>query len=460
MDGRQGMQSQVGRIGLECLMDRANIFFSSGYRFRGALDIAGLEASFIAIASAFGKFEYRLHFEAQDRFAWRPLVPRHSSHFRVVEGADLDLAFGELCRDSLALAEAGGHCPMAITVLRQSDSDEFIIVQTCEHTYLDARSAEFLFNRMIACYNAQRSGDAAARQAALAAVRRVRTVGGDEMVDLLGLDARAHADNLQALGAYPVADDGRHAIPLSDVPACLDGYRQQRFAPVIRFFACGELLARCRRHAPEVTQNSVICAALVKGFYLLNRARHGLPEHHTISFKMLSDLLAPEARERYSGNYIAFVPVSVDGGLPVEEIARQIHERIREFKTKKIDLSLFRATEDAVRAGLVGTVDDPLSFVVTNWNNYTFLDNADYLHGCASLRHQSGVNIDPRDTLGAVLVNRPILVINRSAPDEVCLSFFPSLRAEAENLRAAAAIGEVFSGRTDAAPEPGRGAAD
>lgn len=436
------MQTPVGAIGLECLMDRANIFFTSGYRFSGELNLAALEVSFLAVASAMRKFEYRLHFEAQNRFHWKH-VGHHRQHFRVVECDDIDQAFAELCRDSLSLTEDGAHCPMALTVLQQRGSNEFIIAQTSEHTYLDARSAEFLFNRLVAHYNALVKGDAGQQREILDAVRRVRTIGGDEMLEILGLDDAAHQDNLAGLGAYPVADEGRHAIPLQDVPACLDDYRKQRFAPVVRFFPLGELLARCRRHAPEVTKNSVICAALAKGFYNLGRQK-GLPERQTISFKMLSDLLVPELREHYGGNYIAFVPVSVDGERPVEEIAAQIHQRIREFKTKKIDVSLFRAVEDAVRQGVVGTVDDPLSFVVTNWNNYGFLNSPDYLHGCTALRHQSGVNIEPRDTLGAVLVNRPILVINQSAPDEVCLSLFPSLRSQAENEAVVASIGEVF----------------
>lgn len=437
------MQTAVGNLGLECLMDRANIFFTSGYRFAGPLDLAALEASFHAIAGALRKFEYRLHFEAQDRFSWRH-AGGHRRHFRALDCDDIDQAFAELCRNSLTLAEGELHCPMAVTVLRQRQGPEFIIAQTCEHTYLDARSAEFLFNRMVDHYNAQRHGDAAGQQAALDAVRRVRTIGSDEMLHLLGLDDAAHATNLAGLGGYPVADDGRHAIPLRDVPDCLAAYRRQRFAPVVRFYPLAPLLERCRRRHPEVTRNSVICAALAKAFYNLNRRTKDLPERQTISFKMLSDLLAPELRAHYGGNYIAFVPVSVDGERPVEEIAAQIHARIREFKTQKIDVSLFRAVEDAVRAGVVGTVDDPLSFVVTNWNNYAFLERADFLDGCTSLRHQSGVNIDPRDVLGAVLVNRPILVVNQSAADEVCVSLFPSLRAQAENEAVAAAIGEVF----------------
>lgn len=438
------MHSPVGTIGLECLMNRANILFTSGYRFAGALDLPKLEASFHAVAGAVEKFEYRLHFETQRQFAWKH-AGAHHRHFRVVGCADLDQAFGELCRDSLSLIENGRHCPMTLTILRQTDGDEFIIAQTSEHTYVDARSAEFLFNRLVDHYNALMRGETAAAAGIVASIRRLRTASGSEMLDLLGLDDAQHERNLQGLAGYPVADDGRYAIPLGEVPENLEAYRRQRFAPIVRFFPLGALLTRCRRRHPQVTRNAVICAALAKGVYELNRQDRRLPEKQTISFKMLSDLLAPELREQYGGNYIAFVPVSVDGELPVEEIACQIHQRIREFKAQKIDASLFRAVEDAVREGLVGTADDALSFVVTNWNNYRFLGKEDYLHGCTSLRHQSGVNIDPRDTLGAVLVNRPILVVNLSAPDEVCLSLFPSLRAEAENLDVAARIGEIFA---------------
>ena len=437
-------QSPVGTINLECLMNRANILFTSGYRFRGELNTDNLEASFLAIVDGIDKFEHRLHFKAQNDFRWQPAGAYHK-RVRVVDSDDIDDAFQELCRHSLSLLDGDSHCPMALTVIRdRGNSNEFIIAQTSEHTYVDARSAEIIFNRVVDYYNAMMRGDDERMAEISVAAKNSKTLSSEEMVKILTAEGHDREANIAGLVAYPVADVGEYAIPLATVPGCLDDYKKQRFAPVVEFFDVKDLLAQCREKYPEVTKNSVLCAALAKGFYNLNRQVKNKPEKHIISFKMLSDLLSPELRQAYCGNYIAFVPVSVEGDRPIEEMAKDIHDRIRHFKRSKLDVTVFKLTEEAVEAGLVGTADDPLSFVVTNWSNHRFLHNQEFIHGCESLRHRSGVNIEPKDTLGAILVNRPILVINMSRNDELCLSFFPSLRSEQENLEVAEHIGAVI----------------
>ncbi len=439
------MQSPVGAIGLECLMNRANILFTNGYRFKGELNLKNLEASYTAITSSVEKFAHQLHFESQNRFHWKPAGP-YRKPFEVLESDDLDQAFKDLCKNSLSLLEEGGHCPMVLSViLDKTIGKEFIIAQTTEHTYLDARGSESIFNKILEYYNALCRGELDRLPGIVDSAKDIKTLSGQQILQILSADGHDHEKNVEGLVAYPVADVGEYAIPLRAVPDCLENYKKQRFAPIVEFLDIKKLLDQCRARYPQVTQNSVICAALAKGFYNINRAVKKKPEEHLISFKMLSDLLAPELRQKYSGNYIAFVPVSVDGEKPIEEIAKQVHDRIREFKTTKLDVSIFKLTEEAVEQALVGTADDALSFVVTNWNNYRYLNSDEYLHGCQSVRHQSGVNIEPRDALGAILVNRPILVINMSAPDEVCLSFFPSLRSEEENLEVAKHIGDVIN---------------
>lgn len=436
----------TGAINLESLMSRANIFFTSGYRLRGELHLGWLQQSVEQVAAAVAKFNQALSYEAQNRYQWVDAGPM-APGFHVTECDDLQAGFEALCRDSLAFHGDGRHCPMTVTVLRQrGNPHEFIIAQTCEHTYVDARGAETVFNLVADHYNALCAGDAQAQAAAVDAARRLETLPGKEMGALLGGTGHDREANLALLGAYPLADAGRFVIQLNELPPLLEQYRAERHAPLVGFHDIGARLAECRALYPEVTQNSVICAVMAKACHDMGVQRRQVQPGHTVSFKMLSDLLEPSLRARYCGNYIAFVPVSVDGSLPLPEMAKAVHERIREFKQTRQDVTIFQLTEEAVDAGIVGQETDPLSFVVTNWNNYRYLGAQEYLHGCQSVRHQSGVNIAPRDTLGAGLVNRPVLVVNMSAPGEACISFFPSLRAQQENRELAGHIDALFGG--------------
>jgi hypothetical protein len=437
-------QAQVGKIGLESMMSRANILFTSGYRFKGDLNLDNLEASFITIVGCIIKFEYKIHFEAQGNFHWK-LGGEFDKRVQVIDCEDIEAEFDELCRHSLSLVEDDKHCPMRLTVIRDKNNpQDFIIAQTSEHTYLDARSSEVIFDWIVNYYNALTQGNTEQLAQVIAAAKNFKTLHSEEMINLLSADGHDREANVEHLNDYPLADVGGYAIPIDAVPECLENYKKQRFAPIKQFFNIAELLNLCRADYPEVSQNSVICAALVKGFYNLNVNVKQKDDKHLISFKMLSDLLSPELRQEYCGNYIAFVPVSVEADKPIQELAKDIHDRTRQIKQTKLDLTLFALTEEAIDAALVGTEEEPLSFVVTNWSNYRFLKNPQYLHGCESVRHQSGVNIEPVDVGGAVLVNRPILVINLSPNNELCLSFFPSLRSEAETLEVISHISDAF----------------
>jgi len=434
----------TGAINLESLMSRANIFFTSGYRLRGELHIGWLQQSVEQVVAAVAKFRQALSYEAQNRYQWVDAGPM-APCFHVTDCDDLQAGFEALCRDSLAFHGDGRHCPMTVTVLRQrGNPHEFIIAQTCEHTYVDARGAETVFNLVADHYNALCAGDARAQAAVLDAACRIETLAGKDMGALLGGAGHDRDANLAVLGAYPLADAGRFVIQLNELPPLLEQYRGERHAPLVGFHDIGARLAECRARYPEVTQNAVICAVMAKACHDMGVQRRQVPSGHTVSFKMLSDLLEPSLRARYAGNYIAFVPVSVDGSLALPEMAKAVHDRIREFKETRQDVTIFQLTEEAVDAGIVGQETDPLSFVVTNWNNYRYLGTREYLHGCQNVRHQSGVNIAPRDTLGAGLVNRPVMVVNMSAPGEACISFFPSLRAQQENRELAGHIEALF----------------
>lgn len=225
----------------------------------------------------------------------------------------------------------------------------------------------------------------------------------------------------------PNYDLGQHVIPISSLDNALADYRSTPRAPLIQYFNVDALIRDCRDKYPSLSKNSIICAAITKAIYAINVQEKAVDAKHNISFKMVSDILSPGMRQQYSGNYIAFVPVTVDGEKPLEDIAYDINCTVVDFKENELDTSVFALTEEAIRNALVGTADDPLSFIVTNWNNFSFIETKDFLLNCQSIRHQSGVNINPKDSLGAALVNRPVLVINFSPDGELCISQFPSL---------------------------------
>ena len=242
-----------------------------------------------------------------------------------------------------------------------------------------------------------------------------------------------------------MADEGQHAVSIGTFGEMLPKLRQRKRPPANFSANIADLVGKCRKKYPEVTKNAVITAALHKAIYQINRVHKGAEEQHLISGKMLSDLLTPEQRETYLGNYIAFVPFSTPGEIAIEDMAKQIHDRILEMRDKQLDLSCFELVEFLAEENAMGKDDEPLSYIITNWNNYLFMADKHYLHDCESLAHMSGVNVDPLDDIGGSLINRAVVVINMSFDDDLYVSMFPSLRDDTENHRLMAEMKRVIT---------------
>ncbi len=423
----------IGKLGLEGLMDRANIAFTNGYRFKGAIDVQQLQTSIQAVCNSIIKFEHQVHFISQDNFSWQNSAQRDYT-LRLVAITDLDEGFAILCSNSYVILRQQNHAPMSFTLIQPpspKNNTEFIIAQLCNHTYVDARSAEVIFNKIIELYNRLCQQDNSAAEAVLSSIQKLHTAPPDIVIEerFNASPKTNHKDNVEKIMSYQIDDVGQYAIPISDLDNTLIKYKATSRKPLIQFFRVDEMIRLCREKQPKISKNSIICAVLVRAIYNINVQEKGIEAEHIISFKMLSDILTPTMRQKYSGNYIAFVPVTVEGNQSLENIAKDIDDRVIEFKSTNLDVSVFSLTEDAVKAAMVGTADEPLSFIVTNWNNITFTTKEDFLNNCQSIRHQSGVNIEPKDCLGASLVNRPVFVINFSPNGELCLSLFPSLES-------------------------------
>ena len=439
--------SEVGKLGLEGLMERANIVFTSGYRFKGIIDETCFAKSIKAICHCIIKFNYQLNFKTQDNYTWDASSQRQYPLQSIVT-ADLDQGFSQLCKDSFTIFDKPNSEPMLFTLIKNTSEldDEFIISQSCNHIYVDARSAEVIFNNIINYYNALCSQDMATANDIILKTKALRTLSSDIVIEQCFTENpnANHDNNIEKIVDYPIIDFGKHAIPMNTLDETLTHYRKMPRAPLIQYFNVDDIINSCRKKHPKVSKNSVICAVIAKAIYNINVQEKGVKPNHIISFKMLSDILSPNLRQKYSGNYIAFVPVSVNGEKKLEEMANDINNRIVDFKKIDLDTSIFALTEEAISNALVGTADEPLSFVVTNWNNLSFTGTKNFLINCQSIRHQSGVNINPKDTLGAALVNRPLFVISFSPCGELCISQFPSLSSQAVNDNLGEHLNAIF----------------
>ncbi len=427
-------------------MSRAEILFTAGYVFQGDLNTENLREAFHAIVDNIGKFGHQIDFTAQNDFHWRPFAA-YEDRFHVLETDDLEEEFIELSARGFELRSSSKNFPMNLVVIKSTHPEtenRFILAQMCSHEYIDARSAETILHLIVDYYNAMEVNNYETMRELVSQASNLHTLHAEEMIQRLRTPDYDLEANVQHLASYPIADVGGHGVRLATLPELLPKFAERKRRPVTVVVDAKRMIEHCRTAFPEVTKNAVITGVLHKALYNINTEHLGKNEPHIISGKTVSDLLPADFRRRYIGNYIAFVPVSTPGEIPVEHISKGVHDRIVEFKSRQINLTCFELVEQGAAENAVGTADDELSYIITNWNNYRFLAGKSFLAGCESLAHLSAVNVDPLDAGGAALINRAVVVINLSFDDQLCFSMFPSLREDSENERLVAEVERLF----------------
>jgi hypothetical protein len=319
-------------------------------------------------------------------------------------------------------------------VIRQANSQKFCLAQMNQHTYVDARSAEIIFNKIIRNYNALTQNNYDISEKIIGEISVMTTLSANSIIkENMQNTEYDLGKNKQELLEYSCIDNGNHGIPIESLSVKLPLFLNTKRELTVKYFNIDKYINTCRKEYPEVSKNSIVSAIIAKAFDNLNIFDGKIPNDRRVSFKMVADILSVEQRHLYLGNYIAFMPCTVNGELSIAEIAKEINDRVIEFKKKRIDTAMFALVEDLAEQEAVGTFDDTVSFIMTNWTNHTFIQNENFLEGCTRIRHQSGVNVAPKNYPGAALVNRPVLATNFSPKGELCVSMFPSLDSDKVN---------------------------
>jgi hypothetical protein len=426
----------AGKISLDALLSRADMVFTTAFRFQGNLRLVVLSESFQAITREIGKFNMRLNFQAQNSFVWVPFEG-HRPTFHVVDANDSVDCVRELSSLAFQIRSDSNKAPINMLVLRSTEalSKEpiYTIVIQCSHEYIDARSSETLFQLIVDHYNGSVIGDAAVTSRAIEFARRLRTSSADELIRLAAAPGYNFAANLKEMESYPTLDNGGYIIRREHFPELIPKLAERKRMPTGFFVDSNAMVARCRAVNPKISRGAILTAVLHKALYNINVQHKGLPDKHLICGRVVSDILSPQLRQHFIGNFFAFVPVAAPGELPVEYIAKLIHDRIVEIKRRQLDLTCFQIVEFAANHDLFGTAEMEYSYSITNWVNHHFLSTRNLIAGCESLAHMSVANYYPKDEVGAMMVNRVFAGSNLSFDGLAYMSMLQSLRDDSEN---------------------------
>lgn len=444
----------IGPIHLEGIMHRCGILFLLGYRFVGQPDLARLRDSFEQVMGRVAKFRSEVGLDARASVAWRA---RTLPPAAVIErdSDDVMADFAELCADIFTVHAAMQQCPMMLVILRQPARDGqpagCLLVQVMDHAYCDARGGEALWNLVLDHYLASLAADAAKAEHALQQAAAFSTPGSDQLYRLgagnalLPLPWRRHLANVWHLLRYRLADGGGYAVKFADIRAQLPAYRAARRTPILHWVDMRDCIARCRERHPALTPNSVVTALVAKAVRQVSLTHKQRPpaQADTVSFRMLADILSPRQRKQYLGNYIAYVPLTLDAGAPLAELARQVEARTAQCRQQRLDLSQFRFLETAIARRWVGKVDDPVSYVITSVSNHRLGKRPHLLPGAEFVDMLGAVNAQPRDEMGGLMNNKPVVCSVLSPGQRLLLTFYPMIGPDDDNRRIAQAVSEL-----------------
>lgn len=438
----------IGQIHLEGMMYRCGILCVLGYRFIGLPDLCRLRASFEQVIGQVDKFCWDIQLDHQGQVQWQYRGPRVPAVIEQ-EAGDLHQAFAQCCAELFTLHEQSQQCPMMLVIVRQPAQPEqpeaCLLIQVMDHAYCDARSSEVLWGLVMDHYLASLHSDAVKQGQVLSLAKKLSTPGSNAIYRmgskhaLLPLPWHQHVRNVWQLVRHKQADGGGYAIPFKRIRAQLPAYCQSRREPIMRWVDLRHCIAQCRQQHAALTSNSVVTALVAQAVRQVNLHHKQLPPEKAdrISFRMLADILSPRQRKQYLGNYIAYVPLTLDASLPLAELALQVEARVSQCRQQRIDLSQFRFLETAISRRWVGKVDDPVSYAITSVSNHRLNKAPHTLPGARFVEMLGAVNAQPRDEMGGLMNNKPVICTVLSPGQQLFLTFYPMIGPDDDNRRIA-----------------------
>ncbi|WP_051143740.1 AMP-binding protein [Psychromonas hadalis] len=208
------------------------------------------------------------------------------------------------------------------------------------------------------------------------------------------------------------------------LPALLKHYNTEPSQPIMRSFSIAPIIDYCKQHCPNVSPHNLVCALLAKANYSLSKQLQRPLKKHRVSFRVIVDILNAPQRKKLLGNYIAYLPVTIDGRQSLKQIADSINERLLQARLVRADVSMYKLLGFALGSGMANKSNDPVSYIVANIDNLSLNLNPEMLVGACLSQFKATANAVVLDAGGAQLNNRPTVCFSLSSDHLLLVSFF------------------------------------
>ncbi|MDP5213372.1 hypothetical protein ORJ66_10000 [Pseudoalteromonas tunicata] len=422
------MPNNISKLDASMLKCGINYLFS--YVFCGSIDAEILQKSVSQALKKVQRLQQKM--VTDDKFLghWQsfeaepPCFFIHTAEFQLIR----DKYYKDMTNNS------SQYAPMSFVLVLSQNSKKFMILQFGQHGYCDGTGATQIFNHILQFYNAHIKGDKNHQNNILNQLSAYRSPSPDEVYSIsnktsqneLNLKSWQHIKNIFKLLTYKTQDTGPIATPFEQLPIMLEDKMQLSNEPLNAKFDFSHLLAICHSQAPEVSPNNLACAVIAKAMHLANQ-QHNKAESPLISFRVIVDILNLGLRKKLIGNYIAYLPITINASKSLIDMGKEISSRIFEAKMDQQDISMYKLLEFALGSGMAVKANDPVSFIVSHIGNYPLQANPELLANAKLSDFAACANANPSDLMGAKLNNRPTICFNLNQHHELFIGMFHSL---------------------------------
>ncbi|RZQ51495.1 hypothetical protein C1E23_19205 [Pseudoalteromonas phenolica] len=422
------MHSNISKLDASMLKCGINYLFS--YVFCGSIDAEILQKSVTQAIKQVQRLQQKM--VTNDKFLghWQSFESDPSCFF--IHTAEFQQIRDKYYKDMVN--NSSQYAPMNFVLVLSPNSQKFMILQFGQHGYCDGAGATQIFNHILQLHNAYLDGNKSRQDKILKQLGDYHSPSPNQIYSLsnkanknwLPLKPWQHIKNTVKLLSYKTKDAGPIATPFAQLPNMLSSEKQLSSTPLNGKFDFSHLLAVCQSQAPEVSPNNLACAVIAKAMYLANQ-QHNKIENPLISFRVIVDILNLGLRKKLLGNYIAYLPVTIDASKSLINMSKDISSHIFEAKMNQQDISMYKLLEFALGSGMAVKANDPVSFIVSHIGNYHLQANPDLLANAKLSDFAACANANPSDLIGAKLNNRPTICFNLNQQHELFIGMFHSL---------------------------------